>query len=249
MGANGWKVAAAIIGVGIANPASAFTLLDDLSAGWSEQELTFLVNESSCTALGISAAQLNAAIDAAVDAWNAVPTSNLKLVKGGKTTDTGATNPPVLYCSTSLGDSIAGVGSAGISGGRPIIGALELNGDSAKAAYFGKLSEAKQKVTVTREMGHVLGMGHSDQDFALMYYSIGAKADLRLAQDDMDALSWLYPRNEFSDGVLGCASTQEGGNGGPEEGGNGPFTAVILFLLFVMAWLAAKRGSPSRALG
>jgi hypothetical protein len=222
-------------------PANAFTLLGNLTGGWDTKELTFMVNESSCTGLGISAADLNTAIDAAIDAWNSVPTSNLKLIKGGTSTGTANANPPVIYCSTSLGDSIAGIGSAGVLGGRIVQGGLVLNGDSAKTAYFGGLSEAKRLVTVTHEIGHVLGLGHSDLNYALMYFSIGSKADLRLSQDDMDALTWLYPRDEFSDGIMGCATTK---SVAPPSSGMGGGSSTLLagwLSVFGLAWLASRR--------
>jgi hypothetical protein len=232
---------AAAFGLLVSARADAFTLLGNLTGGWDTKELTFLVNESSCTGLGISSVDLNNAIDAAVDIWNSVPTSGLKLVKGGTTTGTSNANPPVIYCSTDPGNSIAGTGSAGILGGRIVLGSLELNGDQNKAAYFGSLTEAKRLVTVTHEIGHVLGLGHSELSYALMYYSIGSKADLRLSQDDMDAMTWLYPRDEFSDGVMGCATIQSvfprSGSGG--NGSGGPM--VGWFFVLALAWVASRR--------
>jgi len=234
--------AAVALGLLASAPANAFTLLGNLTGGWDTKELTFMVNESSCTGLGISSTDLNAAIEAAVDIWNSVPTSNLKLVKGGTTTGTSNANPPVIYCSTSPGDTIAGTGSAGILGGRIVQGGLVLNGDNTKTAYFGNLTEAKRLVTVTHEIGHVLGLGHSELNYALMYYSIGSKADLRLSQDDMDALTWLYPRDEFSDGVMGCATTQSVVPPGSGMGSGGSSTLLAgWFSIFGLAWLASRR--------
>lgn len=234
--------AAAALGLLFSARAHAFTLLANLTGGWDTQELTFLVNESSCTALGISAGDLHAAIDAAVDIWNSVPTSNLKLVKGGATTGTSNANPPVIYCSTSPGDSIAGTGSAGVLGGRIVQGGLVLNGDNSKIAYFGSMTEARRLVTVTHEIGHVLGLGHSELNYALMYYSIGSKADLRLSQDDMDAMTWLYPRDEFSDGVMGCATTQSVAPPSSGSGGAGSSTLLAGWLsVFGLAWLASRK--------
>ncbi len=234
--------AAAALGLLASPTANAFTLLANLTGGWDAKELTFMVNESSCTGLGISSADLNTAIDAAIDIWNSVPTSNLKIVKGGPTTGTSNGNPPVIYCSTSPGDTIAGTGSAGILGGRIVQGSLVLNGDNTKTAYFGNLTEAKRLVTVTHEIGHVLGLGHSELNYALMYYSIGSKADLRLSQDDMDALTWLYPRDEFSDGVMGCATTQSVAPPSSGSGGAGSSTLLVGWLsVFGLAWLASRR--------
>lgn len=237
-GRNLWALALLLV----ASRAQAFTLLADLSAGWDTTSLTFEVNESSCTGLGISAGELHEAIDAAVDAWNSVPTANLKLVKGGDSTGTANASSPVIYCSTTPGNSIAGTGSVGVLGGRPVVGGLVLNGDVTKDAYFGSLTSAQQKIVVTHEIGHVLGMGHSDQEYALMYYNIGEKAELRLSQDDIDALTWLHPRNEFSDGIMGCSTAEASEKGTPPSGGT-----LSWLVLFLLAWMATRRlGGTSR---
>jgi hypothetical protein len=40
---------------------------------------------------------------------------------------------------------------------------------------------------------------------ALMYYDASAKANLRLSQDDMDGISYLYPSDELGgDKIAGC---------------------------------------------
>lgn len=225
--------------------ARAFTLGSSLTkAGWDTKELTFLVNESSCTGLGISTSDLEEAIDAAFSLWNSVPTSNLKLVRGATTTLTGfSNNPPVIWCdnttittSTNLGQGGAGVSS---STGRPVQGGLVLNGKVTDSGYFGSSSAIVREITVAHEIGHVLGLGHSDQDFALMYYNVGAKADLRLSQDDIDGITWLNPRNEPSDKVMGCATVQTvGGSGG---GGGGSSSLLLEWAMVIgMAWVMTK---------
>jgi len=222
-------------------PARAFTLTGSfVKAGWEKTELAFDVNETSCTTLGISAADLNDSIDAAIELWNTVPTSGIKLKRGAVVTGTTNSDPPVVYCDNTMGATIGGTGSAGVNTGtgRPVIGSLKLNGLASNAAYFASLSVATRNVIVAHELGHVLGIGHSDQEAALMYYSTGVKGEMRLSQDDIDALTWLNPRDEPTDGVMGCATVQSihGAGGGP---GSGPALSMLVTLLLgsVPFWL------------
>ena len=77
-----------------------------------------------------------------------------------------------------------------------------------------------------------------------MYYAIGTKAELRLAQDDIDGITWLNPRNEPSDKVMGCASIQNIHGptiGGPGSGGGGSFALLLEWAMVLgMAWVGSR---------
>ena len=61
-------------------------------------------------------------------------------------------------------------------------------------------------IIVAHEIGHLLGLGHSADQNALMYYDGSYRTVLSLAQDDIDGISYLYPSNELGgDKMLGCA--------------------------------------------
>lgn len=62
-----------------------------------------------------------------------------------------------------------------------------------------------------------------------MYYSTGSKSSLRLAQDDMDGIAYLYPRNEPGDGVWGCGTISLPS----PPSGSGPFLFWCLALPYV----------------
>ncbi len=192
--------------------APAFTLTQsDITGGWDRKELVFDVNESSCTALGISITALDSAIDAAIGLWNSAPTSGLKLKRGGVTTSTGLSDPPTIYCTVTVSSPtvVAGEGASNIVGGRPTTGMLRLNGDSTMAPYFGGLNATYQTIVLAHEMGHVLGLGHSQKEYALMYYDISSKTNFNLSQDDVDGLTWLNPSNEPGSGVMGCGTVAD----------------------------------------
>ena len=227
---------------GISSNANAFTLISSaLDSGWDTKTLAFSVNESSCTTAGVSTTVLYAAIDAAFDLWNKVPTANIKLSRGSTTTSTSASNPPVIYCdSAALTEGIAGVGGIAVSGGKPSIGSLRLNSNSALQVYFGNLDSTTQTLVVAHEIGHVLGLGHTEKDDALMYYDLSDKEHSNMSQDDHDGLTWLNPRDELKSGLMGCAMIQEIGNRMPPSDGNGS-VLINWILVLMIAFVASRR--------
>ena len=234
----------------LSSQSEAFTLLSSsITSGWDTETLTFDVNETSCTALGITSSDLNEAIDLAVNLWNTVPTSKLKIAKGSIVTTTAHASNPVIYCSnTSQNDNIPGVGGIGATtGGHPSTGSLILNGDSTKNTYFNNLSVTFRAIVLAHEMGHVMGIGHSETSYALMYYDISTKENLNLAQDDVDALTWLNPRSDLSDGIMGCGTINDIGNQLPPPKGMGAVAFNWIFVILV-AYIASKLRRPSYSL-
>ena len=243
------KIQTAILffGLSVISPHSlAFTLgSSSLIAGWNTETLTFDVNESSCTGLGISAANLNAAIDSAVELWNKAPTSSIKLARGA-VVSTGAaySNPPVIVCNSGVitsPDFVAAQGTWSGSGGRPTAGYIQVNGDSTKQAYFNNFSNTQAAIVIAHEMGHVLGLGHAEKEYALMYYDISSKTSLNLSQDDVDGITWLNPRNELKSGMMGCATVRDISRNNPGHQGT-PGIIVNWMALWALAFTSTRRG-------
>jgi hypothetical protein len=242
-------------------PSEAFTLCTSTNsgmAGWQTKTLTFKVNTSGCPA------NINDLIDTAMKLWNSVPTSNLTLKREGTTTEDPAnltnanyisTDPAVIVCdpafSTHYGagteNTIAGVGACRTQGGTITRGYLILNVQAGGSANISNLSGAKQQVVTAHEIGHVIGLGHSADQSSLMFFDVSSKTKLGLSQDDIDGLTYLYPRNELgSDLPFGCgaiASTKQKPPSGPS----------VLFWLLPFATVIAlrifARGKSTRGMG
>jgi hypothetical protein len=230
------------LGLG-ARVAPAFTL-NGASAmnGWNTSELVFHLNPANCPG------STEAMIDDALAMWNGVPTAAITLSRG-ETTDSIATvaaglsaDVPAIFCLndatfTADPDSIPGfaTGSHVSSDQHVDYGYLVLNVRPDGRASIERLDDQLVKVVVAHEVGHVLGLGHSANKGALMYYDATAKTTASLAQDDVDGLTYLYPRDEAGrDKMLGC-----GVAGGPAAHGA---AGALAALLLAPCLLAARRG-------
>lgn len=193
--------------------AFSFTLyssVDPDMKGWNRKNLDFQINPANCP----SSVDVNALIEDALAIWNEVPSSNLKVGVGSNTTSTTYGDPPTVICSTNFGadthadvDAVPGAGALSLSGGRPVGGILILNAQPGANANIANYSAVKMKIILAHEIGHVMGLGHSEEPAALMYYDASSKVHLTLNQDDIDGITYLYPRSEVGGDVpLGCGS-------------------------------------------
>lgn len=125
--------------------------------------------------------------------------------------------------------------------GKKIKGAVILiNADST----MGALTRDDQIGVIAHEVGHALGLGHTDKDEALMYYRIVDQRS-RLGQDDIDGISFLYPMKGdlfgiSEDGILGGCGTISTDTKNPP--GNPPFLQMgialgVLILIFELSRL------------
>jgi hypothetical protein len=244
----------------MANSASAFTLNGGSQLlGWATDELVFLVNATDCP---IPENELLASIDKALAVWNTVPTSRLRLVRGGTTTLTPAeamagsaadgTPTPVIICDTdfsnSIGtdtDNIPAAATPGATGIQVDYGYILLNAESGKAANIANLSRTVLEIVLAHEIGHILGLGHTANSNALMYYNASYKDFLSLAQDDMDGITYLYPREEPGGGgkAFGCATVAVSGqasknnHNGPGNGGAAAETGMLFIIFAATTWI------------
>jgi len=175
-----------------------------------------LVGNQGCSTITESNEELIELTKEAVDDfWNTVHTSSINLMVTGTVSASGkditdfvsaANNNIVIGCSTdsiiSSSTTIA-VGGYSFSSGN-LKGYVALNDHSGSP--FPSLSRRDKVATLAHEIGHALGIGHSEKDFALMFYASGAVYNY-LSQDDADAITYLYPHDPVFNGLGGnCAS-------------------------------------------
>lgn len=220
----------------------AFTLVsssDSDFVGWANPEIQFNVNASNCP----STMDIPGLITDAVKIWNNVATSRVKISYNSSTTSTSSANPVTVYCEPNF-QSVTGADQnyvpAGAlphqSGHYVDTGILYLNVSSGNA-NISLFNRALLLVIIAHEVGHILGLGHSQDPNALMYYDASAKTHLALAQDDIDGVSYLYPRNELSgDKMMGCGLVASSSRKPPGPG----FLAMLALVMLLPIALYAR---------
>jgi hypothetical protein len=253
------KILSLLFFITINSQVAAFTLAtsDTQQQGWAAKPLKFNINRAHCPG------DIDTLIAASFALWNSVPSSSLVLEMGADSSTTPtqldggtATDTPLIVCdpdfSSTLsldGDLIAGVGIVLGSSYRPITnGGLILNVESGKTAALDSLDGVTKKIVVAHELGHVLGLGHTADESSLMYYSAGSRIALRLSLDDQNGISYLYPRNEFSNRKLiaGCGTISHLTNDDWWNGNSLGLFAIAYFIFRLTVLLSRNKFKPEQ---
>lgn len=234
---------------------SGFTLTSSPPVKFNSMEVTVNVSSDSCTGAGMTnSALLDMVEEAFEEYWNRVSTSALEVKRGSivSTTLNSSTTlnaaaiqadpgTIIVGCSTNStlfptpsGDSTLGKGGIG-SYSDGIKGAFLVNANGS----FINQSASQKTAVIAHELGHSLGLGHSSDPIALMYYSVGSKVQERLTMDDKDGLSYLYPNEDAV--PASCGSITYDGESG---GGNLLLTGLFFMMLlsFVKRFRNADEG-------
>lgn len=220
----------------------AFTLFGPYSnlTGYNVDDLYIYLNPNSCPQ------DFSQTVSHALEVWNEVPMSRLKLHYAGNTTTAASdlrtsnfSEQLVIACSTQFEiDSQDQNGSNGCSGSclnqvyarsgiftnsshQLTKAYIVINMNSSAQAKLDSLSFSQQEIVIAHELGHTLGIGHSEYSEALMYSYIDGKTELSLDRDDKQAMVFLYPYER----TLGCGSLK---NSAPW------FLVLMLFPIWIL---------------
>lgn len=201
--------------------AQAFNLIDPSEPKFPMNKITYNVaGIGSCTNAGFSSDELLELTEIAMELhWNTVPTSALVLEKGevlsidassdatpGQTALNARDNTILISCNNTVTDFIA------VNPGDPVAAGVAqsvINGSNMRSgvlinAHFtspvSNLSRLQLLALIAHEMGHAVGLDHSEYSTALMYFNIageGRKLQERLSIDDYDGVTYLYPHDNL----------------------------------------------------
>jgi hypothetical protein len=243
--------------------AQAYTLNNNFGASFKNNRVNVMIDrDTTCSTAGVTPYELQDMIDPAIeDFWNRVPTSSLRLKNGGFTATTVAnistgrlcapTNTTcinnaganviapvteiVIACNNeadNFGDpSVLAVTIPNNFSGKSIKGAVILINESSTA--FANLSRSDKIGVLAHEIGHAIGLGHSDVKASLMYYRT---TDQRksLGEDDIRGVSYLYPMLVDGFGLLGGCGTIDTKKQPPTSFPYWPMVAMIIISALVV---------------
>ena len=255
----------------------AYTFNNNFESSFKDNDVTVSVDElTTCASAGLTVYELRDLIAPAINKfWNRVPTSSLRLKDGGfsepsTNINTGrlcaptddaciAAAPPgtvigpvkeiIIACNNNAlnfgGANVLAVTIPNNFSGKSIAGAIIIINESS--TIFSTLSKSDKIGVIAHEIGHAIGLGHTDNKAALMYFKT---VDQRkaLGEDDIRGVSYLYPMHIDGFGLLGGCGTIQNKDGTP--GANSPFwqmgaALAVMILLFELIKLLKRSKTRS----
>lgn len=217
------KIPLIIISLLLTTKIWAFTLNPDTGRGFESNKIDIHIADSSCSGAGFDTNTLKGMVrDAVDDYWNQVPTSALFLKSLGinSSIDINGDDFDAALLKVPSNTIVAGCNNDVPDFSSPsILGAtvMDCNGDTCKAILILNsnnssltiMSKSERIAVIAHELGHAIGLGHSEYTHNLMYYSASGKKQKWLGEDDIDGISYLYPHNPELAGLLGSCGTLE----------------------------------------
>ncbi|MEW6055047.1 MAG: matrixin family metalloprotease [Bdellovibrionota bacterium] len=241
--------------------AQAFTLIsnDPQQRGWQASALEVNINVSSCP----PELDVPALLSAAAELWNRGAGLPIRISLGENSQTTSetalagsASDAPLLICDSRFSESsgqdgnfVPGITTVLIDedSNHLIYGFILLNVQDGTRASIKNLSRTRIMVVIAHELGHLLGLGHSSDPDALMYFEVSNKPVPRLASDDIDGARYVY-RPVSSDGDdenEGCGTVFDAQGGSPPN--NSKFSTLWSALFLMMAAHLTRRRRKGHA--
>jgi hypothetical protein len=212
-----------VLGLLFSMNANSWTINNSTRAGFPISTIKIQIGSDTCSNASFTPETLEAIVKEAIDQfWNKIPTSALKLETSGNSglslvaddlTAAAAkadANSIMIGCSQDAtlfsSNSILGLGGIGCSGG--VCRSAVLMNDTP-GSNLGSIDHATVVTALAHEIGHAVGLGHSSIQGSIMYYSLTAKTQKNLHQDDIDGISYLYPNAKSLSGLGGACGTIE----------------------------------------
>lgn len=238
--------------------------------GFDKNKIDIHVANTDCSNAGFSTSRFRDLMEDAVeDYWNNIPTANLELnVKSVGSTDIAGMDHADIFAAglvpahsilAGCNEDAFSADDSGVLGGAQLI----CSGSTCRAVLIinsrpdslVSTIDTDQKIaTIAHELGHAIGLGHTEFSHNLMYYKIGGKHQKWLGQDDIDGVTYLYPYEDDDAIIGGCGiippligsmgTIKDIGKGNGDKQGPSAFFAMSLggfLLVCLLSFLARRR--------
>lgn len=229
-----------------------FTLNPNTGRGFKSNDITIKIANSDCSGAGFSTSKLKSMTENAVSHyWNDVPSSAVNLKVSGIDSNIDIdgmdhvmainsvvpNNQVVAGCNDDADDfdNPLVLGSALMTcDGSDCKAVLILNANNSRLQDF---SSSEIEAVIAHEIGHAIGLGHSESQHNLMYFSVGGKNQKWLGLDDIDGINYLYPHDSELLGIFGnCGTIQSVNDQSPFSFAKSLFFGIFLMLFLSIAY-------------